>query len=76
MTFHIVCHSHDDVGWTSPPDQYYSHKVKSILNTVTEALMKDPSRKFTQTEMYFFEKWWNEINDTKKEEVKLLIRTG
>lgn len=25
--FHIVAHSHDDVGWTNTPDEYYEQRV-------------------------------------------------
>lgn len=25
--FHIVAHSHDDVGWLSTPDEYYEQRV-------------------------------------------------
>lgn len=25
--FHIVAHSHDDVGWLNTPDEYYDQRV-------------------------------------------------
>ena len=36
--FHLVCHSHDDVGWNWTPDKYYTTRVRSILTTVVKAL--------------------------------------
>ena len=36
--FHLVCHSHDDVGWSWTPDKYYTTRVRSILTTVVKAL--------------------------------------
>jgi len=54
-----VCHSHDDVGWQLPPELYFSQRVEQIISSVVRALLKDPKRRFSQTEMYFFERWWN-----------------
>lgn len=36
--FHLVCHSHDDVGWTWTPEQYYSERVRLIITNVVNAL--------------------------------------
>ena len=41
-----------------------------------KALKKDKSRRFSQTEMYFFERWWRMQKDSVKEEVKELVRGG
>lgn len=76
MTIHIVCHSHDDVGWLMTPEQYYNNKVREIITSVVEALKKDPKRKFSQTEIYFFEKWWDTQSDITKDEVKQLVKEG
>lgn len=56
--FHLVCHSHDDVGWNWTPEQYYEERVHLILTNVVKALEEDVTRRFSQTEMYFFERWW------------------
>jgi lysosomal alpha-mannosidase len=58
--FHIVAHSHDDVGWVNTPDEYYDQRVSQILTSVVEALLENPSRKFSQTEIYYFERWWKQ----------------
>ena len=76
INIHFVCHSHDDVGWLNTPLDYYQTKVRSIITTVVEELIKSPKRRFSQTEIYFFEKWWNEQNVTTKDEVKQLVKNG
>jgi hypothetical protein len=43
----MVCHSHDDVGFQSTPEEYYNNKVREILNSVIQALQDDPKRKFS-----------------------------
>ena len=58
--FHVVCHSHNDVGWLSTPDEYYEERVSKIISSVVEALLEDPRRRFSQTEIYYFERWWSE----------------
>ena len=58
INVHIVCHTHDDVGWLKTVDQYYSGAnnsiqhagVRYIINAVVDSLAKDPSRKFTYVE--------------------------
>jgi hypothetical protein len=47
ITFHIVCHSHDDVGWQMTPEDYYNKKVREILSNVVKALEKDSKRRFS-----------------------------
>jgi alpha-mannosidase len=73
---HLVCHSHDDVGWQSPPEGYYQQRVRDIITSVVQALKDRPDRRFSQTEIYYFERWWNEQNDTVKEDVKRLVAGG
>jgi len=41
-----------------------------------KALKKDKRRRFSQTEMYYFERWWNLQKDTVKEEVRQLVSDG
>jgi hypothetical protein len=73
---HFVCHSHDDVGWQMPPEEYFKYKVNDIITNVVKALKKDPKRRFSQTEMYFFERWWSKQKDEVREDVKELVRNG
>jgi hypothetical protein len=43
---------------------------------VVEALTQNEDRKFSQTEIFFFERWWNLQNDKVKEKVHQLVREG
>ncbi len=54
----MVAHSHNDVGWINTPDEYFEEKVNKILTSVVQALIDNPKRKFSQVEMYYFERWW------------------
>ena len=58
-------------------EDYYLTRVKNIISTVVEALEADPKRKFSQTEIYYFNKWWTESADDKtKLIVKKLVKEG
>lgn len=50
--------------------------VQYILDTMYDALMKDPKRKFIYVEIAFFYRWWNEQNDEVKNNVKILVNEG
>jgi alpha-mannosidase len=73
---HFICHSHDDVGWLVTPDMYYEQRVRKIITSVVNELGKDPKRRFSSTEIYFFQKWWNEQNATTKDQVRALVANG
>ncbi|GLV45786.1 Lysosomal alpha-mannosidase II [Carabus blaptoides fortunei] len=84
LNVHIVPHSHDDVGWLKTVDQYYygnrqniQHAgVQYILDSVIQALLKDPERRFIYVETAFFWKWWQEQTEDMREQVKHLVDTG
>jgi len=76
VTVHIISHSHDDVGWLLTPEGYYNEKVKEILTRVVASLKLDPARRFTQTEIYYFSKWWDEQGETVKKDVRKLVKAG
>lgn len=64
---HVVPHSHDDVGWLKTVDEYFDGSRKDLqwtnveveLTTVINALLANPSRKFSEVEMKFFSMWYN-----------------
>ena len=84
LNIHLVPHSHDDVGWLKTVDQYYFGSrnniqfagVNYIIDSVVQALLEDPARRFIQVETAFFERWWNQQNDDLKEKVKMLVEEG
>ncbi|RLN15696.1 alpha-mannosidase-like [Panicum miliaceum] len=81
---HLVPHSHDDVGWLKTVDQYYLGSNNSIqrgcvmntLDSVVDALAKDPARKFVVVEQAFFQRWWAEKSPNIQAIVRKLIDSG
>ncbi|XP_058821191.1 lysosomal alpha-mannosidase-like isoform X3 [Topomyia yanbarensis] len=84
LNLHLVPHTHDDVGWLKTVDQYYYGSktsiqragVQYILDSVIEALLHNPERKFIYVESAFFFKWWNEQTAELQEAVKELVQQG
>ncbi|CAL4941199.1 unnamed protein product [Urochloa decumbens] len=84
LTVHLVPHSHDDVGWLKTVDQYYLGSNNSIqgacvmntLDSVVDALTKDPARKFIVVEQAFFQRWWAEKSSNIQAIVRKLVDSG
>ncbi|CAH8681277.1 unnamed protein product [Schistosoma rodhaini] len=84
LNIHLVPHTHDDVGWLKTVDQYYYGAnntiqragVQYILDSVIQALVDDPKRRFTYVEMTFFMKWWTGQTLAKRQIVKDLVESG
>lgn len=68
--FHVIPHTHDDPGWLTTIDGYYTGEsspfgecVKDELNKIFNLLESNLNRVFSYAEMVFFEKWYyDEIN--------------
>ena len=67
LIVHLVHHTHDDVGWLKSKNDYFTgggsgyHKnrnVIKILDNMTQALIKDSTRKFSYVEMSYFSRWF------------------
>eukprot|EP00899_Mesostigma_viride_P025314 jgi/Mesvir1/5968/Mv00723-RA.2 len=84
LNVHIVCHTHDDVGWLKTVDQYYMGSnnsiqdagVQYILDSVVTSLLENPDRKFIYVEQAFFQRWWREQKDARRRDVERLVRNG
>ncbi|XP_035819972.1 alpha-mannosidase isoform X4 [Zea mays] len=84
LNVHLVPHSHDDVGWLMTIDQYYVGSNNSIqgacvmntLDSVVDALAKDPARKFIVVEQAFFQRWWAQKSLTVQATVHKLVDSG
>ncbi|ONM00753.1 putative alpha-mannosidase [Zea mays] len=84
LNVHLVPHSHDDVGWLKTVDQYYVGSNNSIqgacvmntLDSVVDALARDPARKFVVVEQAFFQRWWAEKSPTIQDIVHKLVDSG
>ncbi|KAG8181687.1 hypothetical protein JTE90_014820 [Oedothorax gibbosus] len=84
LNVHLVCHTHNDVGWLKTVDQYYyganqsiqNAGVQYILDSVVQSLKNDPQKRFIYVESAFFSRWWNEQHDSKRHIVKKLVCDG
>ena len=84
LRVHIVPHTHCDAGWLKTYLQYYwgdgqgiqAAGVGTILNSVVEALLVDPARRFIFAEMAFFSLWYRQQTEKKKAAVRRLVSTG
>ncbi|KAK9506079.1 hypothetical protein O3M35_008077 [Rhynocoris fuscipes] len=84
INIHLVAHTHDDVGWLKTKDQYYYGQrldiqeagVEYILDSVVEALLENPDRRFIYVETAFFWQWWQEQTQAKKDSVRQLVDSG
>lgn len=81
LTVHLVPHTHIDCGWLKTQDATYTGikdrvSVRRILDTVTSALAKNPSRRFTWVEQSFFQRWFNEQDEAGRAATKKLVASG
>jgi hypothetical protein len=84
LNVHLVCHTHDDVGWLKTVDQYFYGAnnsiqfagVQYILDTVVPNLVANPNRKFIYVEQAFFQRWWREQDVPMQNTVKELVTKG
>lgn len=86
LNVHLVCHTHDDVGWLKTVDEYYyggnqsiqRAGVQYILDSVIQSLVHDQSkqRKFIYVETAFFWCWWSQQDDFTRHQVKNLACSG
>lgn len=84
LNIHLVAHTHDDVGWLKTVDQYYFGSrstiqkagVQYIIDSVIQALLADPNRRFIYVETAFLWKWWLRQNEKVRADVRMLINEG
>ncbi|CAM0955335.1 unnamed protein product [Alopecurus aequalis] len=84
LNVHLVPHSHDDVGWLKTVDQYFVGSnntiqgacVMNTLDSVVDALARDPGRKFVVAEQAFFQRWWVEKSPKIQAIVHKLVDSG
>lgn len=75
-TVHVIPHSHCDAGYQKTFDDYFSSEVRSILDTMIEALSGDRSKRFVWEEVSFFKKWWEGATEQQRSLVKELTARG
>uniref|UniRef100_A0A0N5ARF2 Alpha-mannosidase n=1 Tax=Syphacia muris TaxID=451379 RepID=A0A0N5ARF2_9BILA len=72
----VVPHSHTDPGWIKTFEEYYHQQTKNILDEMLTFLTMYKDMRFVYAEMSFFEQWWADIDDKKRDLVKKLLKDG
>ena len=82
ITVHLIPHSHMDAGWLMSADQYYygehssKYCVKCIFDSLLKSLNKNNERTFTVSDIYYFNKWYANLQEIEKLEIRKLVSSG
>lgn len=69
----LVPHSHNDPGWLKTFDDYFRDQTQHILNNMLVKLQEDKGKKFIWSEISYFSKWWDGIDNQKRDAVRKLV---
>ncbi|XP_013106959.1 alpha-mannosidase 2 [Stomoxys calcitrans] len=72
----VVPHSHNDPGWIKTFEDYYEHETKHILFNALRHLRENPDMKFIWAEISYFSRFYQDLGENNKEELKKLVKNG
>ncbi|XP_037554961.2 lysosomal alpha-mannosidase [Dermacentor silvarum] len=75
INVHVLCHSHNDAGWLRSVDSIYNDSVRSIYDTVLEALEENSKRRYVSAENVFFSRWWKDQSKAARRQVHKLVQS-
>lgn len=82
---HVFPHSHTDLGWQAPIDDYFEGKnldslylgsIHHMFDSVLKCLLQNHKRTFNYAEMKFFKMWWDQLGEQNKTDVRTVIKRG
>ena len=81
LNLFLLPHSHLDPGWIMTFEEYYTQKVRKILENVITDLWEDKfniSKKFTWCETSFLQRFWTDpkVASIFKSHLEVLLRKG
>lgn len=76
LTVVLVPFSHADPGYGLTLEQYYNQMTHDTLNNMVIKLLQYPNMTFQWAETVFLARWFEDLDDTGKENVKNLIKNG
>ena len=75
-TVHVIPHSHCDAGYHKTFEGYFTDDVKSILDSLLEALQGDPGKRFVWEEVSYLSLWWQQASQEQKDAIRKLNAAG
>lgn len=63
-------HGDEFSGWLRTFEEYHSTQTHEILRLMLVHLLAEQDMRFVYAEMSFFERFWSEINDADRENIR------
>jgi Glycosyl hydrolases family 38 N-terminal domain len=75
-TYHLIPHSHDDLGWLDSALNYYNTMVKHIIQNIVTSLAGDKNLKHTYTEQGYLKMWWDRATPANRQKLRKVVKNG